>query len=141
MSIPPYVRLVHGTQQEIEANIHQYVASVIAHCKTAEEQDNLFPIWPGCGMADLPGRGMYTSRMYMRAYMKEYRRKKRLANPRPVRPPFDRRAYMRSYMLRYRGRQRGRRPSRARVASPSPPMMLPSYYDRLPSYLHPSVLP
>ena len=42
-------------------------------------------------------------------------------------PPFDRRAYMRSYMLRYRGRQRGGRPSRVRVASPSPPMMLPSY--------------
>ena len=123
MSIPPYVRLVHGTQQEIEANIHEYVASVIAHCKTVEEQDDL-TIWKQCPK----GRNIYTSKVYMREYMKEYRRKKRLANPRPVRPPFDRRAYMRSYMLRYRGRQRGRRPSRVRVASPSPYMVgLPSY--------------
>ena len=100
----------------MEAHIDRYVASIIAK---AEEPNDLLLI--------TPGRNIYTSRVYMRAYMREYRRKKRLANPLPVRPPFDRRAYMRSYMLRYRGRQRGRRPSRVRVASPSPPMMLPSY--------------
>ena len=105
-----------------DVNAHAFVASVIENVNCCSGKPG-FHQGPGlnhgfCTACDRPA--------YMRDYMKEYRRKKRLANPLPVRPPFDRRVYMKGYMKRYRARPHGRLPARVTVAANPVPWIHPA---------------